>query len=187
MIKAGQIDNNTFLLLKGDPYAVVEREFVNPGKGSAFCRCKLKNLKTGQVLKETFKTQDNLEDIDVSDQSCQYLYADQEAYYFQTLDDYEQFSVPMHGFEEKLQYLLDGENYRVVFWDSTPIDIKIPLKAVYKVIDAPEAIRGDTATNVTKIVTVETGLKVKAPFFIKEGEKILVNTESNEYVERINE
>ncbi len=186
MVKAGQIDNNTFLLIKGDPYAVVEREFVTPGKGSAFCRCVLKNLKTGKVLKETFKTQDNLEDINVKDKSCQYLYADSDDYYFQTMEDYEQFTVPMKGFEEKLQYMLDGETYRVVFWDDDPIDIKIPLKVAYIVTDAPEAIRGDTATNVTKLVTVETGLKVKAPFFIKEGEKILVNTESNEYVERIN-
>lgn len=186
MIKAGQIDNNSFLLIKGDPYAVVEREFVNPGKGSAFCRCKLKNLKTGQVLKETFKTQDNLEDINVEDRSCQYLFSDGEFYHFMDNEDYEQFTVPFVGFEEKLQYLLDGETYKLVFWDETPIDIKIPFKVIYKVIEAPEAIRGDTATNVTKVVTLETGLKVKAPFFIKEGERILINTETNEYVERVN-
>lgn len=186
MIKAGQIDKNTFLLIKGAPYAVVEREFVNPGKGSAFCRAKLKNLKTGQVLKETFKTQDSLEDISVEDRNCQYLYADGENYHFMSTEDYEQFEVPFKGFEEKQNYLLDGETYPIVFWDETPIDIKIPFKVVYTVTDAPEAIKGDTATNVTKVVTVETGLKVKAPFFIKEGEKILVNTETNEYVERVN-
>ena len=81
----------------------------------------------------------------------------------------------------------DGDSYRVVLWEDKPIDIKIPPKIVYTVVDAPEAIKGDTATNVTKVVTLDTGLKVKAPFFIKEGEKILVNTETNEYVERVNE
>lgn len=186
MIKAGQIDKSTFLLIKGGPYAVIEREFVTPGKGSAFCRCKLKNLITGQVLQETFKTQDNLEDISVEEKDCQYLYADSESYHFMNTEDYEQFAIPFVGFEEKINYLLDGETYRLLFWDDKPIDVKIPPKVVYTVTDAPEAVKGDTATNVTKVVTVETGLKVKAPFFIKEGERILVNTETNEYVERIN-
>lgn len=186
MIKAGQIDKNTFLLIKGSPYAVVEREFVNPGKGSAFCRVKLKSLKNGQVLKETFKSQDNLEDISVEDQDCQFLYCDDENYHFMKLDDYDQFEVPLEVFTDKKLYMLDGETYPVIFWDETPIDVKIPFKVVYKVIDAPEAIKGDTATNVTKVVTIETGLKVKAPFFIKEGEKIMINTETNEYVERVN-
>ena len=187
MIKAGQIDNNTFLLIKGTPYAVVERQFVNPGKGSAFCRMKLKSLKDGKVLKETYKTQDSLEDISVTDQECQYLYCDDENYYFMKTADYEQFEIPITGFEEKKFYIKDGETYKVVFWDEKPIDIKIPMKVIFNVVDAPEAIRGDTATNVTKIITTETGLKVKAPFFIKEGEKVLVNSETNEYVERVND
>ena len=186
MIKAGQIDKSTFLLINGQPCAVIEREFVTPGKGSAFCRCKLKNLITGQTLQETFKTQDNLEDATVEEKDCQYLYADNEGYHFMNNEDYEQFMVPRIGFEEKINYLLDGETYRLVFWEDKAIDVKIPPKVIYTVVDAPEAIKGDTATNVTKVVTIQTGLKVKAPFFIKEGEKILVNTETNEYVERIN-
>lgn len=166
---------------------VVEREFVNPGKGSAFCRVRLKGLTSGKVYQETFKTQDSVEDIQVEEKTCQYLYSDGEAYHFMHNDTFEQFEVPMEGLEDRLQYMKDGESYRIVLWEEKPIDIKIPTKVVYTVTEAPEAVKGDTATNVTKVVTLDTGLKVKAPFFIKEGEKILVNTETNEYVERVNE
>ena len=166
---------------------IVEREFVNPVKGSAFCRVRLKGLTSGKVYQETFKTQDTVEDIQVEEKTCQYLYSDNEAYHFMHNDTYEQFEVPMEGLEDRLQYMKDGESYRIVLWEEKPIDIKIPPKVVYTVVDAPEAIKGDTATNVTKVVTLDTGLKVKAPFFIKEGEKILVNTETNEYVERVND
>ena len=181
MIKAGQIDKSTFLFFKNEPCMVVEREFVNPGKGSAFCRVRLKGLTSGKVYQETFKTQDSVEDIQVE------LYSDGEAYHFMHNDTFEQFEVPMEGLEDRLQYMKDGESYRIVLWEEKPIDIKIPTKVVYTVTEAPEAVKGDTATNVTKVVTLDTGLKVRAPFFIKEGEKILVNTETNEYVERVNE
>ena len=184
MIKAGQIDKSTFLFFKNEP---LEREFVNPGKGSAFCRVRLKGLTSGKVYQETFKTQDSVEDIQVEEKTCQYLYSDGEAYHFMHNDTFEQFEVPMEGLEDRLQYMKDGESYRIVLWEEKPIDIKIPTKVVYTVTEAPEAVKGDTATNVTKVVTLDTGLKVRAPFFIKEGEKILVNTETNEYVERVNE
>ncbi len=186
MIKAGQIDKGTFLLLKNAPYAVAEREFVNPGKGSAFVRLKLKNLLDGSVLKETMKSQDNVEDISVEDKDCQYLYSDGENFHFMDNETYEQFEIPVVSMEEKALYMKDGEVYRVVIWDGKPIDIKIPYKVVYEVTEAAEALKGDTVTGATKVVTVETGLKVKVPIFIKQGEKILVNTDTGEYVERVN-
>ena len=94
MIKAGAIDKGMFLLLKGEPHLVVEREFVSPGKGSAFVRLKLKNLITGQALRETMKSQDNVEEAPVTEKGCQYLYADSEAYHFMDNETYEQFTVP---------------------------------------------------------------------------------------------
>ncbi len=186
MIKAGQIDKGTFLLLKNAPYTVAEREFVNPGKGSAFVRLKLKNLLDGSVLKETMKSQDNVEDISVEDKDCQYLYSDGENFHFMDNETYEQFEIPVVSMEEKALYMKDGDVYRVVIWDGKPIDIKIPYKVVYEVTEAAEALKGDTVTGATKVVTVETGLKVKVPIFIKQGEKILVNTDTGEYVERVN-
>ena len=185
-MKAGAIDKGTCLIIKGDPFLVVEREFVNPGKGSAFVRLKVKNLITGQVLKPVMKSQDTVEEATVTDHDCQFLYSDGEALHLMDAESFEQFSVPLEDFEDKQLLMKDGETYNVVFWEDKPIDIKIPYKVVYTVTEAQDAIKGDTVTGATKTVTVETGLTVKVPIFIKEGEKILVNTETLEYVERVN-
>ncbi|MDX9800158.1 MAG: elongation factor P [Spirochaetia bacterium] len=186
MIKAGAIDKGMFLLLKNDPHLVVEREFVNPGKGSAFVRMKLKNLITGQALKETMKTQDNVEEAVVTEKGCQYLYADPEAYHFMDVETFEQFTVPFAGFEDKQLFMIEGDTYKVVVWGEKPIDVKVPYKMVYTVTEASEGVKGDTVTKTTKPVKVETGLVVRVPLFIKEGERIMVNTETKEYVERVN-
>lgn len=186
MIRAGAIEKGICLLLKNDPYLVVEREFVNPGKGSAFVRLKLKNLKTGQVLRETIKTNDSVEEADVYDKNAQFLYSDATGYYFMDNESYEQFSVPREGMEDKQYYLQEGHSYYVTFWEGNPIDIKIPYKIVLTVKEAHEALKGDTVTGATKPVVLETGLTVRVPIFIKQGEKIMINTETNEYVERVN-
>jgi len=186
-MKAGAIEKGTCLLIKGDPFLVVEREFVNPGKGSAFVRLKVKNLITGQVLKPVMKSQDSVEEVNVTDRDCQYLYSDADSIHFMDTESFEQFSVPVEDFEDKRLIMKDGETYKVVMWEDKPIDIKVPYKVVYTVTEAQEAVKGDTVTGATKTVTVETGLTVKVPIFIKEGEKILVNTETLEYVERVND
>jgi elongation factor P len=186
MVKAGQVAKGMFLRFKEEPYLVTEREFVNPGKGSAFVRLRLKNLKTGLVIRETIKSQDSVEDIVVENRDAQYLYEDGENYHFMDTETYEQFTIPVAGLEERKNYLKEGELFQVVDWEGQPIDIKLPLKMVFEVTHAEEAVRGDTVSGTTKLVTVETGLKVKVPIFIKEGEKILVNTETGEYVERVN-
>lgn len=186
MIRAGEIAKGVHLLIKDDPYEVVEREFVNPGKGSAFVRLKMKNLRTGQVLKQTAKTQESLEDIQVDNIYAQYLYADENNYHFMDTKTYEQFEVHRTGLEEKQQYLKEGEVYQLVIWEGKPIDVIIPYKMPFEVKEAQNAIKGDTVTGGTKPVTLETGLVVRVPLFIKQGDKVLVNTETNEYVERVN-
>jgi elongation factor P len=187
MIRAGALEKGMALLIKGEPYVIVEREFVNPGKGSAFVRLKLKNPNTGQVLRETMKSQDQVEDIVVEDKDSQYLYADGENYHFMDLETYEQFEIPMASFVDYHLLMKEGETFTLVMWEHRPLEIKLPYKVVYTVTRAEEAVKGDTVTGATKIVEVETGLKVKVPIFIKEGERILVNTETKEYVERVNQ
>lgn len=187
MIKAGQIAKGQCLLWKNDPYLVTEREFVNPGKGPAFVRVKLKSLKTGSVLRETVKTNDSVEEADVFDREAQYLYADENDYFFMDSESYEQFTVPVAGLEDKGSYMKEGDTYRVVMFETTPIDVAIPLKMALEVTQAEEGVRGDTVTGATKPVRTETGLEVRVPIFIKQGDKILVNTESGDYVERVND
>jgi elongation factor P len=187
MIKAGQIAKGQYLIWRDEPYLVSDREFVNPGKGAAFVRVKLKSLRTGRVLQETIRTNDSVQEADVFDRDAQYLYADDTSYHFMDTESYDQFVVPRDGLENKINYMKEGDTYRVVMWEATPIDVTVPLKMVFEVTEAEEAIKGDTVTGATKPVKTETGLEVKVPLFIKQGDKILVNTESGEYVERVNE
>ena len=186
MIKAGGIDKGMFLLVKDEPHLVTEREFVKPGKGQAFVRLKLKNVRTGLVQRPVIKSHESVEDITVEDQPAQYLYSDDSSYHFMDTDTYEQFTIPITGFEEKKSYMKEGDTYDIVMWESNPLEIKVPLKEVYVVSKAEDAIKGDTVTGATKTIACETGLQVKVPIFIKEGDKILVNTETGEYVERVN-
>ena len=186
MIKAGQIDKGTALLIKGQPFICVEREFVNPGKGSAFVRLKLKSPTTGQVLQETIKSQDSVEDINVETMDYQYMYNDGENFHMMNVDTYDQIEVPMANFEGYELLMKDGETFRCTVYNDEILDIQIPSKVVYLVAEAEEAIKGDTVQGATKFVTTETGLRVRVPIFIKQGEKIRVNTETKEYLERVN-
>ena len=186
MTKAGAIDKGMFLLIKDEPHLVTEREFVKPGKGQAFVRLKLKNVRTGLVQRPVVKSHETVEEISVEEQPAQYLYADDASYHFMDTETYEQFTVPLSGFEEKKNYMKEGDTYELVMWEATPLEIKLPLKEVYTITLAEDAIKGDTVTGATKTVTCETGLSVKVPIFIKEGDRVLVNTETGEYVERVN-
>ena len=185
MIKAGSVSKGMFLLIKNEPYLVTEREFVNPGKGAAFVRLKLKNLKTGLVLKQVNKSQESLEEITVETKDAQYLYSDNENYVFMDTETYEQFTMLIIGHEDKGYFMKEGDEIQLSFWDERPLDILLPKKIALTVSEAEYALKGDTVSGATKPVTVETGLKVKVPLFIKKGDKILINTETREYVERV--
>jgi elongation factor P len=187
MIRGGDIAKGTCLLVNGQPCLVVEREFVSPGKGSAFARVKAKNLITGNVVTQTIKTADTVEDAVVDLRDCQYQYSDGDNYVFMDNTSFEQFNVPIAGNEDKKNYLKEGETFPLTFWDGNAIDIRIPYKMVFTVVQSENYVRGDTVSGATKPVVTETGLTVRVPLFIKQGEKILVNTESNDYVERVNE
>jgi elongation factor P len=187
MIRGGDIGKGTVLLIKNAPYLVVEREFVSPGKGTAFARVKMKNLKDGSVLTQTIKTPDMVEDAEVETRDCQYQYDDGSNYVFMDSVSYEQINVPESLNENLKYYLKEGETYPIVIWEENPIDVKIPQKMVFNVTDGGNYIKGDTASGATMPVVTETGLTVRVPLFIKVGQKIRVNTETNEYLERVND
>ena len=186
MIRGGDIGKGSCLLQKGQPYIVIEREFVNPGKGGAFARVKMKSIKDGSVLTQTIPTQLEVEDATVDTHHCQYQYADQDHFHFMDNESFDQFEVPLADMEEKKPYLQENETYELTVWEGKVIDIKIPLKIVFTVAESENYVKGDTVSGATKPVITETGLTVRVPLFIKQGEKILVNTESNDYVERVN-
>jgi len=185
MIKAGAIAKGMFLLMKNEPHLVVDREFVNPGKGSAFVRLKMRSIISGRGLQQVIKTQDTVEDINVEHKDAQFMYADKESFHFMDLESYEQFAMPLEGQEDKRLFLKEGDTVQLAVWDERPIDILLPYKIVLAVSQAGIGLKGDTVSGSTKAVTLETGLVVKVPLFIKEGDKILVNTETRDYVERV--
>lgn len=171
---------------KGDTYVIVNYQFVNPGKGSAFTRTKLKNVKTGKVLEVSFRSDEQVEEADMEYKRCQFLYGDGEEYHFMENDTYEQFAIPAEIVGDQADYMMDGGDATVVFVDGKPASLQLAPKMEFKVTHAPPGEKGDTATGGTKQVTIETGAKVAAPLFIKEGDVIRVNTETGEYAERVN-
>jgi elongation factor P len=186
MIRGGDIVKGSCLLQKGQPYVVVEREFHNPGKGTAVARIKMKSIKDGSVLTLTIPTQQEVEDAQVDLHTCQYQYTDQDNYHFMDNQSYEQFEVPIADHADKKYYLKESEVYDLMVWEGKVIDIRVPYKVVFTVAESENYIKGDTVSGATKPIVTETGLTVRVPLFIKQGEKILVNTETNEYVERVN-
>ncbi|MDR2194004.1 MAG: elongation factor P [Treponema sp.] len=186
MIRGGDIVKGSCLIQKGQPFLVVEREFHNPGKGTAIARIKMKSIRDGSVLTLTIPTQQEVEDAVVDTRNCQYQYVDTDFYHFMDNESYEQYEVPIADMEDKKCYLQTNETYELMIWEGKVIDIKIPYKVIFTVAESENYVRGDTVSGATKPVITETGLTVKVPLFIKQGEKILVNTETNEYVERVN-
>ncbi len=186
MIRGGDIAKGTVLLIKNAPYLVVEREFVNPGKGSAFARVKMKNLKDGSVLTQTIKTPDMVEDATVDTHDGQYQYSDSEYHIFMDTASFESINVPAELNQNLKYYLKEGDVYPILIWEGNPIDVKVPQKKVFIVEESENYVRGDTVSGATKPIVTETGLTVRVPLFIKQGEKIMINTETNEYVERVN-
>ncbi|MCL2805251.1 MAG: elongation factor P [Treponema sp.] len=186
MIRGGDITKGTCLIQKGQPYLVVDREFHTPGKGTAVARVKMKSIRDGSVLTLTIPTQQEVEDAQVELRSSQYQYADQDFYHFMDNKSFEQYEVPITDHPDKNLYLQEGNSYQIIIWEGKVIDIQIPYKVVFTVAESENYIKGDTATGATKPVKTETGLTVRVPLFIKQDEKILVNTETNEYVERVN-
>lgn len=168
------------------PHLINNMQFVNPGKGSAFSRLKLKNLKTNQTVEVTIKSGDGLEEADVAYKNTQFLYNEGDEYHFMDMESYEQFALSKELLEDQAQFFKEGAICKTMFIDNLPCMATLPLKMEFKVTECPPGVKGDTATGGSKFATIETGAQIKVPLFIKEGESIRVNTETGEYVERAN-
>lgn len=166
----------------GNLYVVVEFQHVNPGKGAAFTRTRMKDLGTGKVIEITYKSGEVVDIVSVQFQTMQYLYKTGENYAFMNMSTFEQ--VEMNGdlVGEEGKYLKEGLEVIIGLFEDRPVSIELPKKVQYRVAEAPPAVKGDTASgNVTKEIVLDNGLHVQAPIFIKEGEEILVNTETGQY------
>lgn len=172
------------ILYKHNPWLVAEAQFVNPGKGAAFTRTKLKNLKTDQVIEITFRSGEAVETLETLRKKCQYLYNDGSNYHFMDNESYEQFDFDKAVIGNAKNYLIDGTECYALYIEGKPVSIQIPPKMTFTVMQTTPGVKGDTATGGSKEATIETGAVIKVPLFIKEGEKIIVNTEESTYVSK---
>lgn len=173
------------VLLDGDPCAIVENEFVKPGKGQAFNRVRLRNLKTGRVWERTFKSGDSLEGADVVDTDLQYLYNDGEFWCFMDPNSFEQVQADKKALADAAKWLNEQDVCTVTLYNGEPLSVTPPNFVELEIVETDPGIRGDTATGGTKPATLSTGAVVKVPLFIDQGEVIRVDTRSGDYVSRV--
>jgi elongation factor P len=183
-ITTGEFKKGIFIEFKGEPHQITEFQHVNPGKGSAFVRTRLKSLKTGKVQDFTYKSGESVTEIPVETHEMQYLYPEGENYIFMDNMTYEQFAVAEILIGDFSLYLKPNDTYQVLVWGEDAVGIRLPKKVRLAVVEADEGSKGNTATGATKTVKVETGAVVTVPLFIKTGDIIAVNPETNSYLER---
>ena len=174
----------TKILWNNEPWLIVEFQHVKPGKGGAFVRTKLKNLITGRILEETFRSGEKFPEPDLESKQMQYLYSD-EHYHFMDQENFEQVSFDEKHVESVKKYLKESEIYSVLIFKSNPIMIEPPLFLELEVKQTIPGVKGDTAQGGSKPATLETGLVVQVPLFINEGDKVKVDTRDDKYIERV--
>lgn len=175
------------IMIDGDPYTIVENEIVKPGKGQAFNRIKIRNLKTGRVIDRTYKSGESVEAADVMDTDMQYLYNDGEYWHFMDPNTFEQIAADKNAVGDAEKWLKEQDVCLVTLWNGVPISVTPPNFVELKVTETDPGVRGDTSGGGGKPATLETGAVVRVPLFIPEGEVIKVDTRTGEYVGRVKE
>jgi elongation factor P len=172
------------IILDNDPYTIVENEMVKPGKGQAFNRVRVRNLKSGRTVERTFKSGDTVEAADVVESEMNYLYSDGDFWHFMVPENFEQHAAGKDAVGDTANWLKDGMSCTVMMWNGTPLHVSPPSHVELKVVETDPGMRGDTATGGSKPAKLETGASVRVPLFISEGEVIRVDTRTGEYIAR---
>jgi len=175
------------VMVDGDPCAIIENEFVKPGKGQAFNRVKLRNLKTGRVIERTFKSGETLEGADVIDIEMQYLYTDGEFWHFMVPDTFEQYAADKNAVGDAAKWLKEQDICTVTLYNGAPLSVTPPNFVILKIVETDPGLRGDTSGGGGKPATLDTGAVVRVPLFVQTGELIKVDTRTGEYVARVKE
>ena len=175
------------VILDGDPCNIIENVFVKPGKGQAFNRVKLRNLKTGRVLERTFKSGESLPGADVVDIEMQYLYNDGDHWHFMHPETFEQHATDSAVIADAKPWLKEQDLCIITLYNGTPLSVAAPNFVTLKIVETDPGVRGDTAQGGSKPATLETGAIVRVPLFVEEGEIIKIDTRTGEYVSRVKE
>ena len=182
-----QFKSGLKVILDGDPYTMVENEFVKPGKGQAFNRVKIRNLKNGRVIDKTFKSGETIEAADVMDTDMQFLYSDGENWHFMDPATYAQHECNETVVGDAAPWLKEQDTCQVTLWNGFPLSVTPPQFVTLKVTETDPGVKGDTSGGGNKPATCETGAVVRVPLFIQEGEEIKVDTRTGSYVSRAKE
>lgn len=171
-----------YIKFNEEPYVVLDKEFYSPGKGAAFNRTKLKSLKSGKIINQVFKSGEKVDEIFVDTKTMQFIYIDGNKAYFMDPQTYDQIYISLENIDGKGGYLHSSARYVMISYEGEVLSIQLPKKIILQVTKTTGATKGNTATNATKEAELETGLKIRVPLFIEEGDKIEINTEAESYV-----
>ena len=185
MLEFNELKLNKIISLNNQPYKIVLAQHSKQARSGAVLRTKLKNLISGEVLEKTFNSGDKAEEANLERIKANFLYNDENEYYFMTQETFEQFSLSKESLVDQTIFLNEGTVVDVLKFNNKPVSINLPTKMDFEVISSPPGIKGDTAGTANKQVTIETGAKIKCPLFVKQGDIIKINTETKEYVERV--
>jgi len=184
MTTTNDLKKGMCIIFKDEPHIVVEKTFVSPGKGTAFCRTKLKSLRTKFVLDFTFKSGEKIEEALLQNAEFQYLYRQGNEFVFMNPRSYEQVNLSEEMVGNFANFLKEGDVYQIYSLEGEPVTFRPPQKVTLKVTEAENAVKGNTVSGATKPVKVETGYEIQVPLFVKAGDSITINTETGEYVGR---
>ncbi len=177
--------NGLKIEMDGVPYVMVEFQHVKPGKGGAFVRTKLKNLKTGRVVDKTFRSGESVDSPDINQKEMQYLYRDEDMYVFMDTSDYEQTSLPKENIGEGIKWLKEESICDIMFYNGEAISVELPTFVELAIANTDPGMKGDTAAGGSKPAELETGASVNVPLFLNEGDILKIDTRSGEYIERV--
>ena len=186
MLNFNEIKTGRVIKVNNEPYIIIKTDHHKMGRGGAVLKVKCRNLLNNNVLERTYQGAEKAEEAETETKKANFMYKDKEEAYFMDNASFEQFNLPLSDLGEAAQFLKDGTDVDVLYFEGRPMSISLPIKMEFKVVSAPPGVKGNSAGNVNKQVEIETGAKVNVPMFIDEGDIIRINTDTGEYVERAN-
>ena len=185
MVSTSEFRNGLVLRMEGDLYTIVEFQHVKPGKGGAFVRTRLKNVKTGRVIDRTFRSGEKVDGVRLERKQAQYLYGGDREFVFMDMESYEQVSASEDIVGDAAEFMKEGIIVEIVFHGKEPIGVELPIFVTLEIAKTEPGVKGDTASGGSKPATLETGAVIQIPLFINEGETVKVDTRTGQYVERV--
>ena len=183
-ISTSDLRNGLKIMLDGEPCTIIDNQFVRPGKGQAFCKSKVLYLLTGRTVEKTFKAGESIESADVMETDMEYLYTDGEFWYFMDSDTFEQVSADSTAVGDNAKYLIEQDKCQLTLWNGNPITVTPPNFVILEVVDTDPGLKGDTSGGGSKPADMHTGATIRVPLFVNIGDKLKIDTRSNEYVSR---